>query len=593
MSQTLLKADFDVLCGIGLKALYRHSFILYHVIMPPHDSALEEIKNRIDIVDLISGYVNLKHAGQNWKGLCPFHAEKTPSFTVSPSKQIYHCFGCSSGGDIFTFLMKYENVTFPEAVSILAKKAGVTLKPAQKDTVASGEKEVLFSMHRDAVSFFQQHLNKNTKADGYLTGRGINAEARQRFSLGYAPRTWNALLTYLTRKGYKMEMIMKSGLVTQGAKGVYDTFRDRIMFPIHDLKGDVIAFGGRIMENEEPKYLNSPETVIFNKRRVLYGLHQAKESIKTSGHALFMEGYLDVITSHMYGFRNSVAPLGTAFTQEHGKLIKRFVEEVVLVFDSDEAGRKAARNAANILFEAGLDVRVLSFPDKEDPDSFLRKRGEKAFQELLNEPLTIIDFYTSQKKDRKEVVGEALETISVIPNRILQGEYIKALSEKLGIRESYVAEEFQRIRKPNRPADKSFSPPAGPGVRQLEEYLIKILLKMPEKTGEASGMISEEDFQDAASRAVFQKIKSGVSDFHELLARSEGGEREFLTGISFDEDFENPEKVFDDCVKKIRGNRRKTMLQELQGRIREAESKKDLDLLRSLQAEQQKLLRSG
>lgn len=573
-------------------ALYRGSFILYHVIMPPQDSTLEEIKNRIDIVDLISGYVNLKHAGQNWKGLCPFHAEKTPSFTVSPSKQIFHCFGCSSGGDIFTFLMKYENVTFPEAVSILAKKAGVTLKPAQKDTADSGEKEVLFMMHRDAASFFQQHLGKSTKADDYLKNRGIGAEARKQFSLGYAPRTWNALLTYLTRKGYKTEMIVRSGLVTQGAKGVYDTFRDRIMFPIYDLKGDVIAFGGRIMENEEPKYLNSPETMIFNKRRVLYGLHQARESIKTSGFALFMEGYLDVITAHMHGFKNSVAPLGTAFTQDHGKLIKRFVDEVILVFDSDEAGRKAARNAANILFEAGLNVRVLSFPENDDPDSFLRKNGREAFQKFLNEPMTIIDFYSSQKKDRKAVVREALETISAIPSRILQGEYIKSLSEKLGIRESYVAEEFQRMRKTGRAASKPAALPEGPGVQQLEEYLIKMLLRMPEKTGEAAHMISEDDFQNAASRAVFQKIRSGVSDLHELLARAEGKEREFLTGISFDEDFENPEKVFDDCLKKIRENRRKTMLQDLQTRIKQAESRKDFTLLKSLQEEQQKLLRS-
>ena len=233
----------------------------------PSDTVLEEIKSRLDIVDFISEYVHLKHAGQNWKGLCPFHTEKTPSFTVSPAKQIYHCFGCNSGGDIFSFLVKYENVAFPEAVSILAKKAGVVLKTTQKDAVKTGEKEILFNIHIDAVTFFQQQLTRSEKARQYFNKRGIDINAQKLFSLGHAPKTWNALLNYLTGKGYKADVIKKSGLVTQGNKGVYDTFRDRIMFPIYDLKGDVIAFGGRAINGDEPKYLNSPETIIFNNEK--------------------------------------------------------------------------------------------------------------------------------------------------------------------------------------------------------------------------------------------------------------------------------------------------------------------------------------
>ncbi|RJQ55466.1 MAG: DNA primase [Nitrospiraceae bacterium] len=558
----------------------------------PSDRVLEEIKNRIDIVDLISEYVHLKHAGQNWKGLCPFHSEKTPSFTVSPSKQIYHCFGCNSGGDIFSFLLKYENVTFPEAVSMLAKKAGVTLKAAQKDTVWTGEKEVLLNMHRDAVSCFQQHLAKNAKADEYLTKRGITPEARKLFSLGYAPRAWDSLLTYLTRKGYKAEMIKKAGLVIQGTKGVYDTFRDRIMFPIYDLKGDVIAFGGRSIDGDEPKYLNSPETIIFNKRRVLYGLNQAREPIKKEGRAIFMEGYLDVITAHLHGFTNSVAPLGTAFTQEHGKLIKRFVEDVILAFDNDEAGRKAAGNAASILLEAGLNVKILSCPENEDPDSLLRKKGKEAFQELLQEPLTIIDFYMLQKQDKRLTARQAIETISRIPDRILQGYYVKLLSERLRVNEFFIIEELKKLKKTGKGEnDKTPLKPSARTKPLNEVYIIKLLLQLPERADEISGFISAEDFRDPATRAVFGKIKEGVRDFNELLSQCEGEEKDFLTEVSMREDIENPDKALEDCMNRISGNKRKLLLQELQNKIREAESKKDFNLLKSLQTEQHKLLR--
>ena len=558
----------------------------------PSDSVLEEIKNRLDIVDLISEYVNLKHAGQNWKGLCPFHTEKTPSFTVSPSKQIYHCFGCNSGGDIFSFLVKYENVSFPEAVNILAKKAGVTIKSSQKDAVKTGEKEILLNIHKDAVSFFQQHLAKNEKANRYLIERGIDIKAQKLFCLGYAPKTWNALLNHLAGKGYKTEVAKKAGLATQGTKGVYDTFRDRIMFPIYDLKGDVIAFGGRAINGDEPKYLNSPETIIFNKRMILYGLQRAKDSVKETGCALFMEGYLDVITSHIHGFTNSVAPLGTAFTQEHGKLIKRFVEDVILVFDSDDAGRKAAKNAANILFESGLNVKILALPDREDPDSFLRKNGREAFQELLQHPLSIIDFYMLLKGDRRSIAHEAIQTISRISDRVLQGHYVKTLSEKLRINEFFIIEELKKLKKNNKSQETKAVSKAPSRPKSLDEiYIFKLLLQLPERSGEIADTFSEEDFKHATTKSVFKKVKAGLTDFNELLSRSEGEEKDFLTEVSLREDFENPEKALEDCINRMKGNKRKILLQELQGKTREAEAKKDFNLLKSLQAEQQRILR--
>ena len=568
--------------------------------MPSHDSTLEEIKDRIDIVDLISDYVQLKKAGQNWKGLCPFHAEKTPSFTVSPAKQIFHCFGCGSGGDIFTFLVRSENLSFPEALNILAKRAGVTLKTSQKDAVQTGEKETLFNMHKDAAGFFQQNLLKNSNALGYLKGRGIGSDVQKLFTLGYALNSWNALLTFLTRKGYKSEMVKKAGLAVQGSKGVYDTFRDRIMFPIYDLKGDIIAFGGRAIDNSEPKYLNSPETPVFNKRKILYGLNRAKDSIKDAGHALLMEGYLDVITAHTYGFTNAVAPLGTACTQEHGKLLKRFVEEVILVFDSDDAGRKAAKNAAGILLESGLNVKILAISEKEDPDSFLRKRGKEAFQALLENPLSIIDFFMIQKGDKRLITREAIETIAKAPDKILQGTYLKMLSEKLNVEERYVREEYQRIKKQLQGGYNKPAPPTQPKPKvwpKNELYIIKLLLQRPERAAEVCRKISPEDFKDPVARSIFGRIKEGTTEFNQLLSQCEGEERNYLTGISLNEDlenpeFEDPEKALNDCIKHIKENKRQLLLRELQGRIKEAELKKDSGLLKQLQVEQQKLLRS-
>ena len=556
--------------------------------MPSHDRTLDEIKDRLDIVDLISEYVNLKKAGQNWKGLCPFHTEKTPSFTVSPAKQIFHCFGCGSGGDIFTFLTRYESLTFPEALKILATRAGVTIKKFQKGADTTGEKETLLTIHRDALEFFQQYLKKNAKAIEYLKERGITSNAQNLFSLGFAPRSWNALLSFLERKGHKADTIKKAGLVTKGTKGHYDTFRGRIIFPIHDHKGDVVAFGGRSIDGSDPKYLNSPETLIFNKRRVLYGLHYAKDSIKKAGHAMLMEGYLDVITAHIHGFTNALAPLGTALTQEHDKLIRRFTEDVIIVFDSDPAGIKAAKNSASILLESGLNVRILSMPENQDPDSFLQQKGDKEFRKLVEHPLSIVDFFMLQKGERRSKIRETLEAISKAQDKILQGEYIKALSEKLNANERDVRAEFQRLLKRPQSGYKKASAGAAPKPKRKpldEEYIIQLLCQIPEKVTDVCGILSSNDFKDDITRSLFNKIKNGAISFNELLAQCEGEEVNFLTGISTKDDFEDPEKVLEDCIKSIRKK-------QLDTEIKEAKSQKDSALLTKLLAKRNDLSKS-
>lgn len=572
--------------------------------MPSYSSILDEIKSRLDIVDVISEYVPLKKAGQNWRGLCPFHTEKTPSFMVSPSKQIFHCFGCGTGGDVFTFLVKYEDLSFQESLNILAKKAGVTLKKFQGQSVKTEEKENLLNLHKDALIFYQQSLKQNTKAESYLERRGITRKALGLFSIGYAPAKWSALIAHLQSNGYKTEAIKKAGLITYGGKNYHDTFRNRIIFPIFNLRGEVIAFGGRVMDDSMPKYLNSSETPIFNKSRILYGLSQAKESIKKTGFAILVEGYLDVITAHMYGFTNAVAPLGTALTREHGKLIKRFTDEVVLVFDGDASGKKAAKNAIGILSENALNVKVLPLPEGEDPDSFLKKKGKNVFGDLLEKGISIVDFFViqtgidSRRKNNEHLLArEALVIISKIPDSVLQGYYVKLLSEKLKINEVFIREELRKIKKnPRHKIASGGELVKASSIRSRarpmdEVYLLQLILQFPEKSGEIFNAVSMEDLEDHVTKAIFKKMKNGLTDYSALLSECDEDEKALLTELSFMSDFENPEKILKDCLNRLKSKKLQMLLHELQDKIKMAELEKNKNLLTALQLEQQKLLK--
>ncbi len=586
--------------------------------MSSYNTALEEIKSRTDIVDLISEYVSLKKAGQNWRGLCPFHTEKTPSFMVSPSKQIYHCFGCGSGGDVFTFLIKQGDLSFQEALSTLAKKAGVKLQKSLRPSFKSKEKEDMLCIYRDASLFYQQCLQKTAMAADYLEKRGITPEAQKLFSLGYAPNKWDALFSYLVKvKGRRAETIIKAGLIARGSKNCYDIFRDRIIFPIFNLAGEAIAFGGRVMNDSMPKYLNSPESPFFSKSKVLYGLNLAKDPVKKSGFAIFVEGYFDLITVRMHGFSNVAAPLGTALTQEHGKLIKRFTQNVVLVFDGDASGIQAAKKAMGILLESGLGVKALLMPEGEDPDSFLRKRGKEAFDVLLKQAMSVVDFFVMQAESDSNrggdaarfqghdhlVAHEALEIISKIPDSILQGYYVKLLSERLNINERFIREELRRIQKRDRPKKISAKKDvdiSGSRNRQKpmdEVYLLKLILQFPEQAEKVLNTVSEEDFEDSVIRAVIEKIKTrndllrdGVIDFNALISECDEDEKNFLTELSFKADLENPEKIFKDCFNRLKSKKRQILLYELQNKITRAELEKDDSLLRTLLLEKQKLL---
>jgi len=373
------------------------------------------------------------------------------------------------------------------------------------------------------------------------------------------------------------------------------------MFPIHDLKGDVIAFGGRSIDGSEPKYLNSPETPIFNKRRILYGLNRAKDSIKKNGSALFMEGYLDVIAAHMFGFSNAVAALGTALTEDHGKLIKRFVEDVVVVFDSDSAGIKAAKKAAAVLLESGLEVKILSVPENEDPDSFLRQKGRDAFEELLRAPTHVIDFFVKHGGKKHIVADEVFEVVAKMPNEILQEEYITRLADRIDVDEQRVRERFRKKRTQLKSGPRMQQPQTVHRPRQIprdEIYLIQLLLQMPDRVKDISEKISDNDFKDGTLRSIYRKIIEGPTDFNALLLKCEGEEKDVLSGLSLSEELEsevleNPEKGLSDCIRRINEGKRRILKRELQAKIKEAQSKKDIGLQNKLLAELQKLLGSG
>lgn len=350
------------------------------------DEIIEEVRNQNDIVDVISEYVKLQKKGANYFGLCPFHNEKSPSFSVSPGKQMYYCFGCGEGGNVISFVMKYENYSFIEAVQMLASRAGIELPQvtrSKEEKENADKRSQILTINTLAAKFYYYMLKseKGALAYHYLRGRELSDNTITGFGLGYSDKYSDSLYKYMKSKGYKDDILKETGLFTFEEKGVHDKFWNRVMFPIMDVNNKVIAFGGRVMGDGKPKYLNSPETKIFDKSRNLYGLNIARTSRK--GYLLICEGYMDVISLHQAGFNNAVAALGTSFTSGHASLIKRYAKEVVLTFDSDGAGIKAALRAIPILREAGLSIKVLSMKPYKDPDEFIKALGPEAYEERI------------------------------------------------------------------------------------------------------------------------------------------------------------------------------------------------------------------
>jgi DNA primase len=554
-----------------------------------NESAVEEIKSRIDIVELVSDYVALKRAGQNFKGLCPFHPEKTPSFMVSSPKQIFHCFGCGAGGDIFGFVMKYENLTFPEALELLAKRAGVELKPRKPGE--RGLKDTIKAVNREAQVYFIKSLSASKHAAEYLKKRGLNKEALGAFGLGFAPDSWHALSEHLKRKGFNESIIQKSGLTATGSKGPYDIFRGRIIFPILDMHGDVIAFGGRVMGKGEPKYLNSPDTPVFHKRNALYALHQAKDAVREAEEAVVAEGYLDAIMCHQHGIKNVVAPLGTALTPEHVRILKRYAGPVVLVFDGDAAGVAAAKRSLELMLSEDANVKVLLLPEGEDPDSILNKKGAEHFRELLSQALSPVDFML--KTSRAEKTGTIKETLRVIggvKDPILRDELLGELSDRTSTREMTLREELKRqSRRPGaRPGEEKAPKTRGAMAYNEEVLLLSAAISVPDKAAEITGRLQTEDIKDSLIRDIFGKIQTSAGEPEAELAGATDEEKALISRLSLEPGFDTEEidRVIDDCLLKIE---RRHVDEE----IEKARRAGDMALLSRLLGERQKLIQEA
>lgn len=477
-----------------------------------YQKILEEIKQRLDIVELISEYIDLKKTGQNYKSLCPFHSEKTPSFFVNPSKQIFHCFGCGKGGDIITFVMEYEKINFIEAISILAKKAGLEFEPIKKN-ISPISKEKLYEIYEHATYYYIEQLNHSEKAKQYLKKRGIDQKTIEFFKIGYAPAEKNFLFDFLKKKGFDDILINSSGLVSNSN----DFFRNRIIIPIHDLTGRVIGFGGRLIDSvpDIPKYINSPDTPIFKKGENLFGLWYSKQYIREKGYVIVVEGFMDVILCHQYGFKNVVAPLGTALTQEQLEKTKRilnnlknFTNKILLIFDGDEAGVYAAQRSLLPIFYSGFIAKIVLLPEKEDPASFLQKYGDKAFKNYISKAMSPVDLIIRiyPKNKLNEGIHSFLNTLSYLKDLIYRDELLRELSEKTGIDEKTLRDELRQIVH-NRNLKREKINIKDYSVYKEEEILLRIVLSYPEKTNYILQKINLEDFEVTTIKNIFSKIE--------------------------------------------------------------------------------------
>jgi DNA primase len=462
-------------------------------------ATLQKVRAASDMVDVVGGSVRLKKAGASFVGLCPFHREKTPSFHVNPQRQIFHCFGCHKGGDVFTFVQEFEHVTFVEAVQRLADRAGINLEfeTGGREGMARQTRELLLQIHEQIAQRWQSALTSDPGgqiARAYLVERRISPEAVRRFRLGYAPLAWDDTVNWARSKGYDLTVVEAAGLVVTREGGrPYDRFRGRLMFPINDEQGRVIGFSGRVLEPEAKtaKYVNSPETALFTKGRIIYGLDKAKRALLDKNQAVVCEGQLDTIACHMAGIEHVVAPQGTALTSEQARILRRYVDEVVLCFDADPAGENAAIRALDDLLASGLAIRVARIPPPHDPDSFIRERGGEAFRQLIDQAVSFFDFYLDhlirthgQTSDRGRLAVAAAMGVALrkAGSPLLLDAYAQRTAQQLGVSTESIKAEFRRAARGTGDAAPTPSPSPSPPALPLdppssaEFWLLRLLL---------------------------------------------------------------------------------------------------------------------
>lgn len=583
------------------------------------EEIVEEVRMRNDIVDVISGYVKLQKKGSNYFGLCPFHNEKSPSFSVSAPKQMYYCFGCGAGGNVITFIMEYENYSFSEALKVLADRAGVKLPEVEyskEERQQADLRVTLLEINKLAANYFYYQLHQPQGKIGYdyLTKRALSEATLKRFGLGYANKTSNDLYQYLKSKGYDDNILRESGLVTMEERGTYDKFWNRVMFPILDVNNRVIGFGGRVMGDGSPKYLNSPETKVFDKSRNLYGLNFARTSREK--YLLICEGYMDVIAMHQAGLTNAVASLGTAFTTRHAALLKRYTDKVVLTYDSDDAGVKAALRAIPILKGAGVSAKVLNMKPYKDPDEFIKNLGSDAFRERIEQAKNSFLFEIDVKKREFQLADpeqktqfyhavarkllefpEALErdnyTQTVAQEHFIPYEDLRRLVNRLGNQigssTGGSSPENYSERREHRKKEKE------DGIKKSQRLLLTWLIERPELFDKIEGIVDEHDFREQlyfqVARMVFEGHRQGKLNPAEILNHFINDEEQYkevaaLFNASLHESLNNEEqkKAIAETVFRVRkdsldwASRNAKDIEELQKIIKEQAALKTLQI---------------
>lgn len=597
------------------------------------EEVIDEVRASSDIINVVSDYVRLRKQGNNYVGLCPFHNEKTPSFMVSADKQIFRCFGCGEGGNVISFIMKWEKISFPEAVRFLANRAGITISEEDDPEKNARLKELNEAYEiNELVKDFYQYILANHPVAGearnYLKKRGLTEETIDKFQIGFAPPSWDGLLHFLNKKGYAPEKLEKLGVVlarSKGKPGFYDRFRNRVMFPIWDIRGKVVGFGGRVLDDSVPKYLNSPETILFNKSHLLYGINKAAESIRRNDQAIIVEGYFDVITCHQAGISNVVASLGTAFTREQGKLLLRYSQAVIMAYDADAAGVHATMRGWQLLDDLGCRVRVVSIPDGKDPDEFIMAHGADEFLGVIRQGAqTLSEFNTDRAMEKYDmatlegkfkIASEVIPIITNISNEIEKNEAIMRLAKRLHLSPEAVRAEVEkkprtsrntwsnrdkitdaRNNNDNRVLGQNASGDEDARSKAEESLLVlmlsdsNIFLKVKEEIGvhfslrqEYLNIINllneivekELDYQPAV---LFDRLQDESAT--EVLKRL------ILMEIPRD----NMNQVIDDCIRTVKEDEIRKKREELLKRMEEADKSRDQELRKQLLLEYSKLI---
>ncbi|HEX9902203.1 MAG TPA: DNA primase [Acidobacteriota bacterium] len=569
--------------------------------------AVEQIRQTASLLEIASQYTTLRKRGSKYVGLCPFHSERDPSFTVDPDKQLYHCFGCGVGGDIFALVMEKESLNFPEAVKYLADRFHIPLpRPGRAEAQAHNLEEKLLKITEEALAFFKRNLHaseEGKKALDYLQGRGLTEETLQKLKIGYAPNSWNALFSFFQAKDVPADLLLKAGLILPGQKsgGWYDRFRGRVMFPIFSLTGKVAAFGGRTIWDQEPKYLNSPETPLYSKSKILYGLNFTKEAVREKGELILVEGYTDFTGLYQAGFSNCAASLGTSLTPSQVSLARRFAPRIIVNYDGDAAGRSAALRAVALCLEQGLGASVVVLPGNSDPDSFIRQQGPDRYRGLLEDSPSGLEFLINmtvagRKLDTPEAkakaVREVVSEVNKVPDAILRSEYLKQVCEHFGLKEELLR---NIVQEEPRPA----SGPGGPVQEKsdflpAEKRLLQILVGHPDLAPYVFTEVREEDFAGLAGEPVFLYLQEWSRQEKPVrlseLNQKVGVElsRRLARALIEAEEAPTVEEALD-CLFALRRSHLQKQLEALQAEIVRLDKKGDRDKVAALLFQKQDL----